>query len=263
MTDAVMQGVELDVASLLAVDSRPGHDAADAEVVREVVEALVRAVFALPSDSTEEGRMAVLPAPIYAMPRAKPIPKERSLTKWEKYAKEKGIQKKKSRDRLIWNEARQDYLPRYGAKSAKSLDEAAILPHKDSIAKGDDPFSVAKREKNSRVRDNKKKQIANVARGDKRLKKTKVAPMLALDVAPQGPSGKKNIPKNRLRDAISVAQRSTASAGRFDKKLKNEPKPKLVGNKRKLPDPTPRKGALVSEKERSKKILDRVLGKSS
>jgi regulator of ribosome biosynthesis len=243
MAEAGVPGVELDVAGLLAVDTRQGNEPGDAEVAREAIEALVRAVFSLPTESTEDGKVAVLPAPVYTMPRAKPIPKERAATKWEKYAKEKGIQKKKSRDRLVWNEARQDYLPRFGARSAKNLDQATILPHKESIAPGDDPFSVAKREKNSRVRDN--------------------TPLLALDVAPRGPSGKKNIPKAKLRDAISVAQRSTASAGRFDHKLKNEPKPKLTGNKRKLPDPTPRKQTLDSEKERSRKLLDRVLSKLS
>jgi regulator of ribosome biosynthesis len=257
MAEAGVPGVELDVAGLLAVDTRQGNEPGDAEVAREAIEALVRAVFSLPTESTEDGKVAVLPAPVYTMPRAKPIPKERAATKWEKYAKEKGIQKKKSRDRLVWNEARQDYLPRFGARSAKNLDQATILPHKESIAPGDDPFSVAKREKNSRVRDNTKKLVANVARSDKRtLKKSKVAPLLALDVAPRGPSGKKNIPKAKLRDAISVAQRSTASAGRFDHKLKNEPKPKLTGNKRKLPDPTPRKQTLDSEKERSRKIIE-------
>jgi regulator of ribosome biosynthesis len=255
MAEAGVPGVDLDVAGLLAVDTRQGNEPGDTDVAREAIEALVRAIFSLPTESTEDGKVAVLPAPVYTMPRAKPIPKERAATKWEKYAKEKGIQKKKSRDRLVWNEARQEYLPRFGARSAKNLDQAAILPHKD-------PFSVAKREKNSRVRDNTKKLVANVARGDKRsLKKSKIAPLLALDVAPRGPSGKKNIPKAKLRDAISVAQRSTASAGRFDHKLKNEPKPKLTGNKRKLPDPTPRKQTLASEKERSQKILDRVLNK--
>jgi regulator of ribosome biosynthesis len=261
MADSAMEGIELDLAGLLAIDSRQSDGPPDAEATRGAVEELVRAVFSLPAESTEEGRMVPLPAPTFLLPRAKPVPRERPLTKWEKFVKEKGIQKKKSRDRLVWDEARQDYLPRYGAKSSKSLDRAAILPHTDKVKPGDDPFAMAERERKARVRENKKKQLANLGRGEKRRASSqKLNPMLALDVAATGPSGKKHLPKSKLRDALTVAQRSTASSGRFDQKVKNEPKAKLAGKKRKLPDPTPRRGALSAEKEQSEKILSRVLG---
>ena len=44
-----------------------------------------------------------LPAPTTRLPREKPVPKEKQLTKWEKYAKEKGITKRK-KTKSVWDE---------------------------------------------------------------------------------------------------------------------------------------------------------------
>lgn len=49
--------------------------------------------------------------------RAKPIPAPRKDTKWEKFAAEKGIQKKK-RSRMIWDEQSNEWRPRWGYKRA-------------------------------------------------------------------------------------------------------------------------------------------------
>ena len=58
--------------------------------------------------------VAVLPRnPHYMLPRAKPVPKEKPMTKWESYAKEKGIQKKK-KEKLVWDEVAKEWKPRFG-----------------------------------------------------------------------------------------------------------------------------------------------------
>jgi regulator of ribosome biosynthesis len=258
----VAHGIELDVGCLLAVDTRQGIDGTLAERATDGLQALVSAVFSLPAEATDEGRVVALPKAAYRLPREKPIPRDRPLTKWEQFAKEKGIQKRQRRDRLVWDEDVQDFIPRFGAGSSRTLEQGAILPHSNKLAQGDDPFAAARREKKTRVRDNKKKQLANVGRADKRLRggKMKVNPISALDVAAVGASGKKRIPKAQLKDGIAVAQRSTASGGKFDKQVKGEPKRKIAGQKRKLPETVPRKGAVQSEKEKNSKILGRVLG---
>lgn len=258
----VPYGIELDVGSMMAIDTRQGLDGTLQERALEATQALVRAIFSLPSESTDEGRVVALPPGEFRLPREKPIPRERPQTKWEQYAREKGIQKRRRRDRLVWDEDVQDFIPRYGKGSAKALEQEAVLPHSNKLAPGDDPFAAARREKKARVKDNKKKQAANVARADKQTGKKKVNPMLSLNETSRGPSGKKHMPKAQLRDSVSVVQRSTASAGRFDKKVKGEPKKNLTGKKRKLPETVPRKGALNAEKERNSKILGRVLGGS-
>lgn len=56
------------------------------------------------------------------LPRAKPIPKINSLTKWQKFALTKGIQNKK-KSRLLRDEQTGEYLPRFGAKSLKNTKE--------------------------------------------------------------------------------------------------------------------------------------------
>jgi regulator of ribosome biosynthesis len=260
MTDApAPEGLDVDVGCLMVVDTRLGLEGDLRERAAAGVEALVHAVFSLPAETTDEGRMVEMPRPVFRLPREKPIPRERTMTKWETYAKEKGIEKNKKRNRLVWSEDQQDYVPRFGKDSLKSNDGVAILPHDNKLKPGDDPFAQARREKKARVKDNKKKEAANVGRADKRLKKNKISPMQALDVAPTGPSGKKFVDKNKLKDSIEVLQRSTASAGRFDAKLKNEPKKKLAGRRQKLPNPTPARSALSSEKANSQKILARVL----
>lgn len=258
----VAHGIELDIGCLLAIDTRQGLAGSLAERATDGLQALVSAVFSLPAEATDEGRVVPLPKPRYRLPREKPVPRDRPLTKWEQFAKEKGIQKRQKRDRLVWDEDVQDFIPRFGAGSARALEQRAVLPHSNKLAPGDDPFAAARREKKARVRDNKKKQLANVGRADKRLRagKPKINPISALDVAAVGASGKKRIPKAQLKDGIAVVQRSTASAGKFDKHVKGEPKKKVAGQKRKLPETVPRKGAVQSEKEKNNKILGRVLG---
>lgn len=258
----IPDGVELDPGYLLATDSRAGLDQDLAVFTREALQALVQSIFSLPSEMTEDGKVAVLPAGSYRTPREKHIPKDRPLTKWEQYAREKGIQKKKRRDRMVWNEDLQEYVPRYGRGSAKSEERMAILPHDNSLEPGDDPFAAARRKRKASVRENTKKHQANVARAEGRnSKRQRNTPVSAPDAVPAGPSGKRHIPKKQLKDSIAVVQRSSASAGRFDEKLRNEPKRKIAGQKRKLPEPTPRRGSISSEKERAQKILDRVLKK--
>lgn len=56
-----------------------------------------------------------LPSPETPFPREKMLPKAKRETKWEKYAKEKGIKKRK-RDNLVWDAEKKDWAPRFGYK---------------------------------------------------------------------------------------------------------------------------------------------------
>ena len=55
-----------------------------------------------------------LPDPIVKLPRSKPIPKPKPLTKWEKYRLEKGLPPRQRRSRMIFSELTQDWVPRWG-----------------------------------------------------------------------------------------------------------------------------------------------------
>ncbi len=253
--DEAPPGIDLDIGCLAAFDKRVGEPGSLIERARSGVEPLVHALFSLPSVQTDHGRLVDLPGATTPLPREKPIPKEREPTKWEKFAKEKGIVKKR-RDRLVFDEQSGEYLPRYGRNSVKSLERDVVLPHKESLGEGEDPFSAKRKEKKLRIKNEKKKHLRNLGRAEKA--KGKINPVLALDVAPRGASGKRHIPMASLKDGISVVQRSTASAGKFDKRVKNEPKVKQVGKRRKF-EAVADKKTLVGEKERAKKVLDRVL----
>jgi hypothetical protein len=56
---------------------------------------------------------AALPAPSTVLPREKPAPKAKATTRWEAFAKEKGIKKRK-RERMLWDDEKQQWLPRWG-----------------------------------------------------------------------------------------------------------------------------------------------------
>lgn len=54
-----------------------------------------------------------LPAPTTLLPREKPVPKIKEPTKWERFAKEKGISHKK-KDKFEWDDERQEWAARWG-----------------------------------------------------------------------------------------------------------------------------------------------------
>jgi regulator of ribosome biosynthesis len=58
------------------------------------------------------------------------VPKEKELTKWEKFAKEKGIVKKK-RSRMLFDEEKGEYLPRFGYKKANDQSKQWAFEHKE------------------------------------------------------------------------------------------------------------------------------------
>jgi len=74
-------------------------------LTRDNVQLLINKIWELPVKRVHETIVAELPKPEYVLPRSRVIPKPKSLTKWEQFAKEKGIQtKKKGKSKLKWDE---------------------------------------------------------------------------------------------------------------------------------------------------------------
>lgn len=66
---------------------------------------LINKIWELPVERVEDAIVAKLPKPEYILPRSRAIPKPKSLTKWQQFAKQKGIRtKKKGRSKLKWDE---------------------------------------------------------------------------------------------------------------------------------------------------------------
>ncbi|EMC91266.1 hypothetical protein BAUCODRAFT_28398 [Baudoinia panamericana UAMH 10762] len=67
--------------------------------------------------SQESGDLQIkLPNPTTQLPREKPVPKEKEKTKWERFAEKKGIKAKKKDGKLAYDEARGEWVPKYGYK---------------------------------------------------------------------------------------------------------------------------------------------------
>lgn len=83
--------------------TRSDKEAFLANLSRDNVQLLINQIFQLPTLKVDNEVVIKLPAGTTRLPRAKPAPKEKALSKWEKYAKEKGItQRKKSK--ATWDE---------------------------------------------------------------------------------------------------------------------------------------------------------------
>ncbi|KAK7695367.1 hypothetical protein QCA50_000001 [Cerrena zonata] len=200
---------------------------------RDGVQALIGALFSLPTTSSADGPLAKLPSPTSQLPRAKPLPKPKPLTKWEKFARAKGISKTK-RDKKTWDEEKQDWVNRWGWKGANKDKEVQWLTEVPANADVDfDPSIAARKERKEKMAKNERQHQQNLSRAQ----------------AESGPTNKNGVAlqSQRKRDidhTVATTRVSTASMGRFDRKLEGE-KP-LKGVKRKF-DPA----EVSADKEKS------------
>ena len=63
-----------------------------------------------------------LPESKIVLPREKPIPKPKPLTKWEKFRLEKGLPTRKKRSRMVYDPITKDWVPRFGFGSVKQIE---------------------------------------------------------------------------------------------------------------------------------------------
>ena len=107
---------------------KPSHDreAYLQSTARDGIQLLLGALFSLPTLSSPEGPLAQLPPPTTQLPRTKPLPKPKPPTKWERFARAKGIQSQR-RDKKIWDDERQSWVPRWGWKGKNKDEETQWL----------------------------------------------------------------------------------------------------------------------------------------
>ena len=73
------------------------------KITQENVQLLFNKIWTLPFERVDDVVIAKLPKPNCVLPREKPVPKPKPMTKWQQYAKEKGFTKRK-KTRLVWDE---------------------------------------------------------------------------------------------------------------------------------------------------------------
>lgn len=91
-----------------------------------------------------------LPKSAVVLPREKSAPKEKSLTKWERFRLEKGMPARKKRGRMVFDPITKDWVPRHGAGSIKKIADKhnwAMEEKPKHAASGMDPFTFLKDEK--------------------------------------------------------------------------------------------------------------------
>jgi len=253
------------VIDTAAFSSNPG--AFLLETARDNAQLLLNRVFSLPSEPAltvlgENGRLATLPEPTTKLPRHKPVPKPKPPTRWELFAKAKGIQKVK-RSRMVYDEPTETYKPRHGYKRATKDGSADwAIPAKVNDDPTADPWASLQRKKAERVTKNKKQQSANqlAAASGSRLPGTidlTTAVKAAGGRTPKKSGGKK-AGHGHVDMALALAQHSTASMGKFDTLRKTEP---AIKAPRSVKHDAEFGKSLAAEKKHSIALLTKVLGK--
>lgn len=87
-------------------------------LTRENAQLLFNGLYSLPQEESDEmGRIVSLPKASTVIPREKQVPTDKPLTRWEKFAKVKGIHKEK-RSAKVFDEVSGEWKYRHGSKSA-------------------------------------------------------------------------------------------------------------------------------------------------
>ncbi|KAJ4871467.1 Ribosome biogenesis regulatory protein-like protein [Raphanus sativus] len=264
---------QIDVGNLLAFNPNhrfPSAPSSREELVKEcvtegtkLVQAIADTLFNFPSTETVDGPLVQLPPPTTKLPREKHLPMPKPPTKWEEFALKKGIQKRK-KDKIVYDETTDQFKRRHGYDRVNDDNDIPIIEAKASDEPGEDPFAKRLDDKKKRVGKQEKNRLQNL----KTAAKAGALPshvQLAVTALPI--SGTKTQPqkigKDALGDVAGLAATSTASGGKFDKKLPGEKPPKKQGKHHKYLPVVPRYGVVDEEKEQTNKVLGKLLSKHS
>lgn len=194
-----------DAGHLLILDPNPlppsATDAVLAATARDAAQSLLDhllttcPILTRPSTSTSTSGVEMqLPAPLTQLPREKPVPKAKETTKWEAFARKKGIGKyaKPGQGRagdapragkMVYDEAKGEWVPKWGYKGKNKEGEGDWLVEVDDKKKKkegsgnggegvrrvganvvlgvDDPRGMKRAERKEAVRRNERAQRAN------------------------------------------------------------------------------------------------------
>ncbi|KAJ5902274.1 hypothetical protein N7495_002802 [Penicillium taxi] len=138
------------------------------------------------TQSAEHGVLLSLPPPNTLLPRHKPLPTPKPPTKWELFARKKGIGRfnttpgatladKERRKKLVYDEASGEWVPRWGYKGKnKGEDEWLVEVPEDkwkkeetAADKGGNIRGMSRTERKEKVKRNERKQRSNEKRAKK------------------------------------------------------------------------------------------------
>eukprot|EP00301_Raphidiophrys_heterophryoidea_P025012 c8288_g1_i1.p1 GENE.c8288_g1_i1~~c8288_g1_i1.p1 ORF type:complete len:396 (+),score=108.80 c8288_g1_i1:94-1188(+) len=203
----------------------------------------------------------VLPPPTTRLPREKPVPVPKPMTKWEKFAQDKGVGKHK-RDRMVFDEDTQDWRPRYGFQRANSNQKDWIIEEKpgENLSGHEDPFEARKALQREKIKEQEKRQMINEKRADPHKATSALPATVALTNTMSKPGRRDFRDKKQIVQALSTTASSTASMGRFDTHRAEEPRKQSHRAKR---DAVTSKETVQREKSQGMAVLDKMFGASA
>ncbi|KAL6992868.1 hypothetical protein U1Q18_010988 [Sarracenia purpurea var. burkii] len=269
----VGQQFQIDLGNLMAFDPHhhfPTPPSSRDELVKEclqkgteLVQVVADTLFNLTSIEGSDGPIVALPPPTTRLPREKPLPKKKPPTKWEQFAKRKGIVKRK-KDKIVYDDQTATWKRRHGYDRVNDDKDVPIIEAKTTDEPGEDPFAKRQVEKNLRVEKQQKNRLQNLKQASKigalpshiQLAATAL-PITGTQAAPRKAS------KKELENVAGMAATSTASGGKFDKKLAGEKPLKHEGKYRKFLPVAEGKGMGSLEREQTEKVLSKLMSKNS
>merc|ERR1719462_150128 len=211
------------------------------DMARDSAQILFNKIWELPTERKEDAVLAKLPAPTTILPREKPVPKPRPETRFEKFAKMKGMTKRK-KDKLVYDEQTGKWKRRHGYDKANDKEKSWLMPYKKNEDSSVDLFEKQAEAKKERVAKNELQRLRNLARASGMKK-----------VPGIGATPSEKPSKLELGRQFLTAKKATASIGKFENKLpKEKPIKGGEGKKRKF---APLHGNLANERSSQLDVL--------
>ncbi|RLP61404.1 hypothetical protein L150_00081 [Candida albicans Ca529L] len=167
----------LDNEKLLSKDESIKEDHLQS-VTRDNVQLLINQILSLPVKTTTETHgsstgqnstmtLIQLPEPTTILPREKPIPKAKPLTKWQQFAARKGIKPKGKDGKMVYDEDTGEWVPKWGYKGKnKSIDDQWLVEVDDKVKNTEDelidPRTLKRAERKKLIKKNELQHKRNL-----------------------------------------------------------------------------------------------------
>ncbi|KAJ9606187.1 hypothetical protein H2200_009148 [Cladophialophora chaetospira] len=162
----------------------PNRNTTLKSIAREGAQSLLNTLLTTcPINSTPDGLVMALPAPLTPLPRWKPLPKLKTPTKWEQFARKKGIGKfggslkggaaqEDRRKNLVYDEEKGEWVKKWGYKGANKKEEGQWLVELDDEKVGKEKGGESgknvrmegRRERKDRIKRQERRQRGNERR---------------------------------------------------------------------------------------------------
>lgn len=173
-----------DLGNLVCNDANPlpaSNQISESDITaaaRDCAQALLNQLLSTcPIVRSDDSVTLTLPAPTTPLPREKPVPQDKPLTKWQEFAKKKGIKAKAKDSNLTYDEEKGEWVPKWGYKGKNKEGENDWLVEVDEkkekkSGEAGDARKEKREERKERIRRQERKERNNEKnRVEKRGKK--------------------------------------------------------------------------------------------